>query len=189
MKRLAEELYAYLNDDRLDILPLYRILLSQWYLESDGGQSKLAKHFNNFSGLKYRKVMDDVCERKADYTDWEKETDAYLYPEDRKNFIECYFKFISRPMYDGWENHSDNEHNFIVHIAQGGFCGAISGIKLVDFDSFEDYRQAVCEEYVNRIERVLGSQELLEIAEYGVRAYHFDQKIPNWLNLSGNERL
>lgn len=158
--KAVAHLMIYIETDSPQFRKCLRVIAAQWALESNFGNSELAKSFRNFSGLKFRKAVAHVCDRKADYTDWEKESDAYLWPESEQNFVEVYFEFIARRVYQGFDKKLPSPTKFIKHIADCGFCGAISGVSKKDYSDPDEYRKAVHDEYFHRVTDLALSDKL-----------------------------
>lgn len=111
------ELVKTLAETQLECNFLKAILIAQWALESGWGNSVLFLQHNNAGGLKYRDKL--PCD-KISYTAHDGKTD-YCKCSSLKNFIETYFAFINRSVYDGWKNSPTPEH-FIKFIAKCGYC-------------------------------------------------------------------
>lgn len=109
--------------------PLKGITLAQWILESGRGNSDLAKNHYNFGGLKWRKEMEGYG-TPVSYKAHDGRTE-YVKFQTPLNFIEGYWKFISRSPYKGWEEFKDDPHGYIEFINRKGYTPPLSYYKRV----------------------------------------------------------
>lgn len=97
------------------------ITLAQWLLESGRATSELSTKHNNFGGLKWRGDLGIEGATKVSYKAHDGETD-YAKLNNIQTFIAYYWKFIDRPVYDGWRKHSGNPEKFLRFIVDAGYC-------------------------------------------------------------------
>lgn len=153
---LARAYKEYLDKERPDCKGLLKHTLAQWALESGWGDSKLATHYNNFGGMKYRRELADEFPTHAPYTDWSGEEVPYFLLDTLEEWPSLYFAFIGRSVYDGWEAHKDCGHCFMRHLAKSGYCGSMKGVKTEDVPSA----------YAARIENIIESVKFQEVLAY-----------------------
>lgn len=98
---LFDRLVARYRAARIAYPALKPVTLAQWTLESGRGTSRLATRHLNFAGLKWRSEMvgyaTPVAYEASDGLDY------YCAFASLDAFIAGYWKFLSRPPYDGWE--------------------------------------------------------------------------------------
>ncbi len=90
------------------------VTVAQWILESGRGNSDLAIRHFNFGGLKWRKEMQGYATKT-----WYEASDGgenYCKFQNPEAFLKGYWKFISRPPYAGWENHTETGEKYIDFI-------------------------------------------------------------------------
>jgi hypothetical protein len=141
---------------RQEYKAVWRQIAAQWCLESNYGESTLAKHANNFAGLKWRKELDPDGLMKCDYKDWSNELDSYFKCNIPSEFPELYFKFINRKIYE-WVIIKPN--HFIFHLAESGFVGSLPGF----IPEGKDHRHSISSEYLRRINDILMSPKFKDL--------------------------
>jgi len=90
------------------------VTIAQWMLESNRGFSKLAAEHLNFGGLKWRKEMEGYATKV-----WYEASDGgeyYCKFDSLEMFFTGYWKFIERPPYAGWEEHTATGEDYIEFI-------------------------------------------------------------------------
>lgn len=93
---------------------LKSISIAMWILESNWGNSDLAKVHNNFAGIKYRKEMENYAS-KIFYEAHDGKA-AYCHFQDLNKFLDGYWAFLERIPYKGWKNHTENAESFISFV-------------------------------------------------------------------------
>lgn len=93
---------------------LKAVTLAQWALESGKGTSELAVKHYNFGGLKWRDAMIGYA-AKVMVTAHDG-TDAYCAFAGIDEFIKGYWRFLERPVYDGWKDQAHAPEAFIRFI-------------------------------------------------------------------------
>lgn len=98
------------------------VTIAQWILESGRGESALFMQYNNAGGIKWRKEMLPFGEPIM-YKAHDGSTE-YVNFRSLESFIDGYWAFINRSIYDGWKNSPTPEH-YIRFIAQCGYCPTV----------------------------------------------------------------
>lgn len=102
-------------------------ILAQWMLESGRGTSEAFKNYLNVAGMKWRDEMRGFAERVWYKTDtegyrngpngWEK-GDWFCKFNTPEDAVAGYFRFLGRPPYHGWEQHTKDAEEFLSFIGQ-----------------------------------------------------------------------
>lgn len=95
--------------------------LAQWVLESGRGGSELARRHGNFAGLKWRPEMEGFATRIS-YGAHDG-TDFYCAFPSASAFIDGYWRFLGRSVYDGWQAHADDPRGFLKFLKGRGYAG------------------------------------------------------------------
>jgi N-acetylmuramoyl-L-alanine amidase len=103
---------------------LKSIILAQFIKESGRGNSKLAKEFWNFGGLKWRPEMSEFGS-PISYEAWDGRTD-YIKFTSPEAFIKGYWAFIARYPYNGWEQFKNDPFGYIKFINKCGYTPPMS---------------------------------------------------------------
>ncbi len=82
---------------------LKAVTLAQWMLESGRGKSELAQKHNNYAGLKWRGDLGVEGAVSISY-DAHDGNDMYAKLPSLSKFVEYYWKFLDRDIYDGWRS-------------------------------------------------------------------------------------
>ena len=93
---------------------LVPITVAQWTLESGYGQSDLATRHHNYAGLKFRGDLGGIA-TPVSYNAIDG-ADTYSSFKSNVDFITGYWRFINRPPYAGWRNHTSSGTDFINFI-------------------------------------------------------------------------
>lgn len=101
--------------EAMGILHLREMMLAQWAVESGWGNSRLAKEYNNFAGMKWRDFMKEHASKK-----WYKANDGgsfYCYFATQADFIRGFVHRLDKhPMYAGWREKSTTPEGFIQFV-------------------------------------------------------------------------
>ena len=128
-----QELVSEYIDKDIDFPNLKKITVAQWILEGGRGQSRLAREFNNYAGLKYRPEMQgfatSVVYQASDGQD------TYCYFETPLKFILGYWHFLDRPVYSGWRDHAESAEEFIRFIGNAYSTTGLYAEKVISFQS------------------------------------------------------
>jgi N-acetylmuramoyl-L-alanine amidase len=98
---------------------LRQVTLAQWILESGRGESDLARLHLNFAGLKWRPEMESWAQ-PVDYEAHDGKV-KYCKFSSQDAFIEGYWRFLMRPVYDGWNTHTNPSREFIRFLLACGY--------------------------------------------------------------------
>jgi hypothetical protein len=93
--------------------------LATWANESGWGNSRLARDYNNFAGMKWHSAMDTFGPaRPVEYKAWDG-TDTYTAFPDWRTFIDGYFhRLDNHPAYAGWRDAAvHGGQKFLEHVA------------------------------------------------------------------------
>lgn len=94
---------------------LHPAMVAQWILESDRGNSRLAREFRNFAGMKWRDEILDLAEGRLIDVPSEPAPVRFAWFETVQDFVDGFYRFLDRSPYAGWRNtHSPAE--YIEHI-------------------------------------------------------------------------
>ena len=115
--------YTYTNDflaavkhlNNYVLERLHPAMVAQWILESDRGNSKLARDAKNFAGMKWRKELSGIglpILIDVPSEPYPMEFAAFATPQD---FVRGFFKFLDREPYRGWRN-TVSPDQYIEHI-------------------------------------------------------------------------
>jgi len=115
--------YTYTNDflaavkhlNNYVLERLHPAMVAQWILESDRGNSKLARDAKNFAGMKWRKELSGIglpILIDVPSEPYPMEFAAFATPQD---FVRGFYKFLDREPYAGWRNTVSPEQ-YIEHI-------------------------------------------------------------------------
>lgn len=100
--------------------------VAQWILESGRGTSKLSRSANNFAGLKWRREMQGFAGLISIHVPSEPPPPAppvdFCKFNDVDAFAIGYWKFLSRPVYRGLEDHCNNPSNFLGFLKRKFFA-------------------------------------------------------------------
>jgi hypothetical protein len=96
--------------------------LAQCILESGRGSSFLFKQAGNPTGIKWRSVMQGFAERITLVTPTEPNGAEWCLWREPEDAIKGYWRFISRPVYDGWEQFGDDPEDYIAHLRRRGYA-------------------------------------------------------------------
>ena len=152
------ELYKITHSGtRQEYKAVWRQIAAQWCLESNYGESTLAKHANNFSGLKWRHELDPSGLMKCDYKDWSSESDIYFKCNIPTEFPELYFRFINRSIYSNVD--PEFPYRFIYDLAESGFVGSLPGF----VPNEKAIKHSIAEEYERRINDILMSPKFSDL--------------------------
>ena len=103
--------------------PLLRVAyLSQCILESGRGSSFLFNAAGNPTGIKWRPELQGFAERKFLVTPTEPLGSEWCYWDKPDKAVLGYWKFISRPIYNGWEKYGNDPAGYIQHIWDCGYA-------------------------------------------------------------------
>lgn len=105
-KELAAMLYA-----KAAYPELTTMIVSQWALESNWGNSALAKTYNNYAGIKYRPELESFAV-PVNYGAHDGYADYAAFPGLDK-FINGYFTFLDRKPYQGWRMFQKSPESWI----------------------------------------------------------------------------
>ncbi|MDZ8189946.1 MAG: glucosaminidase domain-containing protein [Nostoc sp. ChiSLP02] len=101
---------------------LKEVTLAQWLLESGKTESELAIKANNFSGIKWRSPdMDGFAEPLKIKVPSELEEVEFCKFTNIDAFIIGYWKFLTRPPYQGLEAHTNTPENFLGFLKGKGY--------------------------------------------------------------------
>lgn len=128
----------HIREHRPEFSPVRYAILSQLALESGWGKSGLAKHFNNFAGLKAREDLilpPGVNVGFVDYRDWKEQRtgktegkkDLDLRVFDLEHFPAVYFAFLDRKHYEGKEQYLSTERQYIAFLLSRDYCTDFPG--------------------------------------------------------------
>lgn len=112
---LIKQLAATYNSATIRYPILKPVTLAQWMLESGRGTSKLATEHLNFGGLKWRSEMQGYA-TKVLYQAHDGE-EYYCKFASLEAYVIGYWRFIERPPYAGWEQHTASGEDYIRFIA------------------------------------------------------------------------
>ena len=122
---LFKKLKANVHSEDLD--DLQNASLAQWILESGWGQSPLAREHFNFGGLKWRSEManwteakDGVVVQPVKYMAHDG-LDTYCKFASPSAYINGYWRFLMRSVYNGWEEHASNPKDFVSYLLKCGY--------------------------------------------------------------------
>ena len=122
---LFKKLKANVHSEDLD--DLQNASLAQWILESGWGQSPLAREHFNFGGLKWRAEMADWTEAKdgvvvqpVKYMAHDG-LDTYCKFASPSAYINGYWRFLMRSVYNEWEEHASNPKDYISYLLKCGY--------------------------------------------------------------------
>ena len=102
---------------------LKAILLSQWSLESNFGDSKLAKEFLNFGGLKWRDEMKGYALKRFLKTPSEPEGTDWCKFDSVEKFIEGYWHFVHRSPYPEIDDAARwNDLEYLLYLKKKGYA-------------------------------------------------------------------
>lgn len=116
---------ARYSDAFLELVDAYRsmptefeglkpVTVAQWMLESERGNSGLAREHRNFAGMKWRPEMKPYAKRVLYKAPTEK---AYFCSfASPGKFVEGYWAFLERKPYAGWREHAADPGDFIAFI-------------------------------------------------------------------------
>ncbi|MDR0665272.1 MAG: glucosaminidase domain-containing protein [Helicobacteraceae bacterium] len=94
---------------------LKAVTLAMMMLESGRGSSDLAKKFNNYGGLKYRREMASLAQKiRYNASDG---YDYYCEFDSVEAFIGGFWAFLDRKPYEGWRKKALSEEEFLAFIA------------------------------------------------------------------------
>lgn len=94
---------------------LHQAMIAQWILESERGNSKLAREQNNFAGMKWRTELEGIGEQRWIKVPSEPAPVPFAWFREPELFVRGFFKFLDRSPYEGWrETKSPSE--YIEHI-------------------------------------------------------------------------
>jgi len=141
---------------RQEYKAVWRQIAAQWCLESNYGESTLAKHANNFAGLKWRHEIDLDKKQRLLYSDWEQKEEYYFRCEFPSEFPELYFRFINRRIYEAVK---PKPESFIYELAKAGFVGSLPGF----VPDEKDLRHSMASEYERRINDILMSPKFSDL--------------------------
>lgn len=96
---------------------LHAGMVAQWILESDRGNSKLAREHNNFAGIKYRKELEGIAAPKSIQVPSEPAPVDFAYFKSPQDFVRGVFKFLDRSPYDGWREQPTAEA-YVRHVGR-----------------------------------------------------------------------
>ena len=103
--------------------PLLRVAyLSQCILESGRGSSFLFGAAGNPTGIKWRPELQGFAAKKFLVTPTEPLGAEWCYWEKPEKAVLGYWEFISRPIYNGWEDFGDDPAGYIQHIWERGYA-------------------------------------------------------------------
>lgn len=112
-----DDLVAAARTTAIPVPGLRTVTLAHWGVDSDFGESELARRHNNFAGLQWRPEMLGFADRVA-FGDDGAEFCKFASPAA---FIKGYWAFIGRPVYAGWLAHSAEPADFIDFLKRRGF--------------------------------------------------------------------
>lgn len=141
---------------RQEYKAVWRQIAAQWCLESNYGESTLAKRGNNFAGLKWRQEIDPDKKQRLLYSDWQQREEYYFRCEFPSEFPELYFRFINRKIYE-WVK--PEPAHFIFQLAEAGFVGSLPGF----IPDEKDQRHSISSEYLRRINDILMSPKFNDL--------------------------
>ncbi len=101
---------------------LKEVTLAQWLLESARATSKLAMEATNFAGLKWRKEMEDFATPILIKVPSEPEPVEFCKFATVEKFLVGYWKFLTRPVYKGLEDHTTTPETFIGFLFRKNFA-------------------------------------------------------------------
>ncbi|MGK7940359.1 MAG: peptidoglycan DD-metalloendopeptidase family protein [Crocosphaera sp.] len=93
-------------------------ILAQSLHESGRGSSELALKVNNFNGMHFRNVHEDI-DGVTTYS-YKGEND-WICANTPQTYLDCYLAFINRDRYQGWRQ-TDTPYNFIKHLFDRGYA-------------------------------------------------------------------
>lgn len=96
---------------------LHPAMISQWILESERGNSKLAREFNNFAGMKWRDELLGIGEQRWIKVPSEPGPVPFVWFESPEKFVEGFYRFLDRSPYHGWRETRSPEQ-YIEHIGK-----------------------------------------------------------------------
>jgi N-acetylmuramoyl-L-alanine amidase len=93
------------------------VQLTQAMLESGRGISELFTLYQNPYGMKFRNVLVTVAS-PVDY-----KFEEYAQFKSIEKAVEGYWLFLSRKIYEGWDEHENSEHALLQHLVKCGYVG------------------------------------------------------------------
>ena len=100
------------------VLPQFHMaMVAQWILESDRGNSKLAREQNNFAGMKWRKELIGIGEPKIIQVPSEPHPVEFASFKSPQDFVRGFYAFLDRAPYEGWRNQQTSDE-YIRHIGK-----------------------------------------------------------------------
>ncbi|AFY61795.1 N-acetylmuramoyl-L-alanine amidase [Synechococcus sp. PCC 6312] len=96
--------------------------LSQCILESGRGTSFLFNEAGNPTGMKWRDEMNGFAERIMLVTPTQPDGPEWCLWRKPEDAIKGYWRFISRPVYSGWEAHGNDPKGYIRHLHKRGYA-------------------------------------------------------------------
>jgi hypothetical protein len=115
------ELVRLMRQAEIPAPKLRAVVLAQWALESGHGASDLSKIHNNYSGLKWREEM-GIIANKVRYGAHDG-FDYYCSFSSIEQFINGYWLFIGRDVYQGWQDYGSDPVGYISFLKARGFAG------------------------------------------------------------------
>lgn len=98
------------------------VTLAQWAVESNWAMSDLAKRYNNFAGLKYRRRRMFLYARPVRYSARSDGPQVYCRFRDVRSFVRGYWAFIDNGPYRGWRDHGHDPMGFVNHLKGCGYA-------------------------------------------------------------------
>lgn len=98
------------------------VYLAQCILESGRGTSFLFEKAGNPTGLKWRSEMHGFAEQKFLKTPTEPQGVDWCLWRTPEDAVRGYWRFITRPPYQGWEQHGDNPLGYLQHLKKAGYA-------------------------------------------------------------------
>jgi hypothetical protein len=96
--------------------------LAQCILESSRGSSFLFMNAGNPTGLKWRGEMQGFAEKISLVTPTEPSGAEWCLWRKPEDAVKGYWHFISRPVYDGWEQFGNDPIGYLSHIWKAGYA-------------------------------------------------------------------
>lgn len=94
---------------------LHPAMVAQWILESDRGNSKLAREHNNFAGMKFRQELEGIADPRLIQVPSEPVPVEFAYFKSPQDFVRGFYRFLDRDPYNGWRN-QPNPETYIRHV-------------------------------------------------------------------------
>lgn len=94
---------------------LHPAIVAQWILESDRGNSKLAREFRNFAGMKWRDELINFGEGRLINVPSEPAPVRFAWFKTIQDFVDGFYRFLDRSPYVGWRDTKSPEE-YIEHI-------------------------------------------------------------------------